>query len=58
MKVDGYAGKRTSDALIRVTGHLLAGDNGKTETWVVVAAEPGSVIYAGLERGVTRGPQQ
>lgn len=35
-------------------GHLLAGDNGKTETWVVVAAEPGSLIYAGLKRGVTR----
>jgi mannose-6-phosphate isomerase len=35
-------------------GLLLANDNGKTETWVVVAAEPGSLIYAGLKRGVTR----
>lgn len=26
VKVDGFAGKRTSDALERVTGHLLAGD--------------------------------
>lgn len=33
---------------------LLANDNGKTETWVVVAAEPDSVIYAGLKPGVTR----
>ncbi len=35
-------------------GRRLADDNGKTETWVVIAAEPGSVIYAGLKRGVTR----
>lgn len=35
-------------------GHRLADDNGKTETWVVVAAEPGSVIYTGLKTGVTR----
>jgi mannose-6-phosphate isomerase len=35
-------------------GHSLAGDNGKTETWVVIHAEPGSVIYAGLNPGVTR----
>jgi len=35
-------------------GRRLADDNGKTETWVVVAAEPGSVIYAGLKSGVTR----
>lgn len=26
VKGDGFAGKRTSDALMRVTGHLLAGD--------------------------------
>jgi mannose-6-phosphate isomerase len=32
----------------------LANDNGKTETWVVVDAEPGSLIYAGLKRGVDR----
>jgi len=31
----------------------LAGDSGKTEAWVVVAAEPGSRIYAGLASGVT-----
>ncbi len=35
-------------------GRRLANDNGKTETWVVVHAEPGSRIYAGLRRGVTR----
>jgi mannose-6-phosphate isomerase len=35
-------------------GKRLAGDNGKTETWVVVSAEPKSVIYAGLRKGVTR----
>jgi mannose-6-phosphate isomerase len=33
----------------------LADDNGKTEAWVVVHAEPGSLIYAGLRAGVTRG---
>src|SRR5271166_4536776 len=37
-------------------GKRLAGDNGKTETWVIVDAEPGSLIYAGLKRGVT--PEQ
>src|SRR5262249_47634761 len=35
-------------------GRRLAGDNGKTEAWVVLHAAPGSVIYAGLKRGVTR----
>ena len=29
-------------------GRRLAGDSGKTETWVILEAEPGSVIYAGL----------
>ena len=29
-------------------------DLGKTEAWVVLAAEPGSVIYAGLQAGVDR----
>ncbi len=29
-------------------------DVGKTEAWVVLAAEPGSVIYAGLKRGFDR----
>ncbi len=29
-------------------------DLGKTEAWVILAAEPGSVIYAGLKPGVDR----
>jgi mannose-6-phosphate isomerase len=36
-------------------GRRLANDNGKTETWVIVHAEPGSLIYAGLRPGVSRG---
>jgi len=36
-------------------GRRLADDNGKTEAWVVVHAEPGSLIYAGLKPGVSRG---
>jgi mannose-6-phosphate isomerase len=36
-------------------GRRLADDNGKTEAWVVMHAEPGSQIYAGLRPGVTRG---
>lgn len=35
-------------------GARLANDNGKTEAWVVVHAEPGSLIYAGLKPGVDR----
>jgi mannose-6-phosphate isomerase len=35
-------------------GRRLADDNGKTETWVVMHSEPGSLIYAGLRQGVTR----
>ncbi len=35
-------------------GRRLAADNGKTEAWVIVHAEPGSLIYAGLRGGVTR----
>ena len=35
-------------------GWKLAHDNGKTETWVIVHAEPGSLIYAGLNAGVPR----
>jgi mannose-6-phosphate isomerase len=35
-------------------GRVLANDNGKTEAWVIVHAEPGSLIYAGLRTGVTR----
>jgi mannose-6-phosphate isomerase len=33
---------------------LLPPDLGKTEAWVVLAAEPGSLIYAGLKPGVDR----
>jgi mannose-6-phosphate isomerase len=36
------------------TGKRLAGDNGKTETWLILDAEPGSAIYAGLKQGVGR----
>ncbi len=35
-------------------GRELADDNGKTEAWVVLAADPGAAIYAGLKRGVDR----
>lgn len=35
-------------------GRRLAHDNGKSETWVIVHAEPKSLIYAGLKRGVSR----
>ncbi|AMV38512.1 type I phosphomannose isomerase catalytic subunit [Planctomyces sp. SH-PL62] len=35
-------------------GRELAGDRGKTEAWVVLAADPGSRIYAGLKAGVGR----
>jgi mannose-6-phosphate isomerase len=35
-------------------GKLTPPDRGKTEAWVVIAAEPGSKIYAGLKPGVTR----
>src|SRR5262249_44750871 len=35
-------------------GRRLAADNGKTEAWVILHAEPGSVVYAGLRPGVTR----
>jgi mannose-6-phosphate isomerase len=34
-------------------GRRLAGDRGKTETWVVMDAEPGCWIYSGLKSGVT-----
>ncbi len=33
---------------------LTQPDLGKTEAWVVLAAEPGSLIYAGLKRGFDR----
>ncbi|MFM7130534.1 MAG: type I phosphomannose isomerase catalytic subunit, partial [bacterium] len=32
----------------------LVNDNGKNEAWVVIHADPGSRIYAGLKPGVTR----
>src|SRR5262249_41242721 len=32
----------------------LVDDNGKTEAWVVLHAEPDSLIYAGLDHGITR----
>ncbi|MEW4568165.1 type I phosphomannose isomerase catalytic subunit [Tautonia sp. JC769] len=35
-------------------GRRLADDNGKTEAWVVIDAEPSSLIYAGLRAGVDR----
>ena len=35
-------------------GRLLVDDNGKTETWVILQADPGSRIYAGLRSGVTK----
>jgi mannose-6-phosphate isomerase len=36
------------------TGRRLADDNGKTETWVIVHADPGSLVFAGLKVGVSR----
>ena len=33
---------------------LTPPDLGKTEAWLVIAAEPGSKIYAGLQKGVDR----
>lgn len=35
-------------------GFRLVKDRGKTEAWVILHAEPGSLIYAGLRRGVAR----
>jgi mannose-6-phosphate isomerase len=37
-------------------GRRLADDSGKTEAWVILEAEPGSLIYAGLRAGV--GPEE
>jgi mannose-6-phosphate isomerase len=37
-----------SDELAR----RMTGDNGKTETWVILAADPGSLIYCGLKEGI------
>ncbi len=33
---------------------FMPGENGKTEAWVVIDAEPGSCIYAGLKAGIDR----
>ncbi len=30
-------------------GRQLVDDNGKTEAWVIIHAEPGSLLYAGLQ---------
>jgi mannose-6-phosphate isomerase len=35
-------------------GQKLVGDNGKTESWLILHADPGSLIYAGLRPGTTR----
>jgi mannose-6-phosphate isomerase len=35
-------------------GRRLVNDNGKTETWVIIHADHGSKIYAGLKPGTTR----
>ncbi len=35
-------------------GQRLSGDGGKTEAWVVMAVQPGGLIYAGLKEGVQR----
>jgi mannose-6-phosphate isomerase len=37
-----------------LAARLLPGELGKTEAWVVLAAEAGARIYAGLKPGVTR----
>ena len=36
------------------TARRLVNDNGKTEAWVILDAQPGSLIYAGLKSGVGR----
>src|SRR5262249_18601751 len=36
----------------RAVTHLWPGEGGKTETWFVLAAQPGSRAYAGLKAGV------
>jgi mannose-6-phosphate isomerase len=37
---------------------LIPPDLGKTEAWLVLHAEPGAVVYAGLKRGVDRSQLQ
>jgi mannose-6-phosphate isomerase len=36
------------------TAYIPAGESGKTEAWVVLAAAPGGRMYAGLKPGTTR----
>ena len=36
----------------RTAKNLHAGDNGKDESWLILAAEPGSLVYLGLRPGV------
>jgi mannose-6-phosphate isomerase len=38
----------------RAAAKLTPPDLGKTEAWVILHAEPGSVVYAGLKRGFDR----
>ncbi len=35
-------------------GSYQAGERGKTEAWVILDAQPGSAVFAGLKPGVTR----
>jgi mannose-6-phosphate isomerase len=37
-----------------IAARLRPGELGKTEAWVILQADPGSRIYAGLRQGVTR----
>jgi mannose-6-phosphate isomerase len=34
-------------------GRYLAGERGKTEAWVILDADPGSCVFAGLKSGIT-----
>lgn len=42
----------------QIAAQLLPGERGKTEAWVILAAEPGGRIYAGLKPGVERADLQ
>lgn len=37
-----------------LAARFIPGERGKTEAWVVLDADPGAVIYAGLKPGMTR----
>ena len=52
--IDAHRSSRSRSIPTTRQARRLAGDNGKTETWVILDAEPGSVIYAGLKPGVGR----